>query len=457
MATISAIVKDRPKFADSQPPTSVLAADGAVPHRRAPASKSDGMHLWKKTLRGLALLVLLGAAFGVLAVQLDQMANSRSGTLDFASFYVAGKILRQGQAGRLYDLRLQREIELGISPAGPFFPYDHPPFEAPLFAALAGLSYSDALIAWGGLNLALFVLILYLLPRIGRRLETTGLLVWLAVCVPLVAGVLLLGQDSLLIVPGFILAFLALKKQRDCAAGILLGLGLFRFEIMLPFVFIFLLRQRWKILAGFSVSSSVALLASLAVVGWRGLLDYSGVLLEVGRAAGSRADSVDAATMPSVRGAVVTVLGHVMPPQFLLPVILLGTLALLGWAAWEFKSIARPDAPAFALEFSLAVVAALLSSYNLFVHELTPLIMIGFLILGYEANLRREGIVGNRRGTALLLLFAGVYGVGGAVFHFRDFSVVFIVLLGLMIWLSQELSALRRRPSSTNEVGEMAA
>ncbi|MDE3136672.1 MAG: DUF2029 domain-containing protein [Acidobacteriota bacterium] len=388
----------------------------------------------------MALLLLLGAAFAVLALQLGQLATDRSGTLDFANFYVAGEIVRQGQSAHLYDIKLQREIERRISPGGPAIPYAHPPFHALPFALLAGLSYPHAFIVWGGLNLLVFALILYLLPRTGSRLQGNGFLVWLAVCTPLVAGVLLLGQDTLFFAIIFILAFLALKKKRDHLAGFVLGLGLFRFEIMLPFAFVFLLRRRWKVLAGFAMASLVAFLASLALVGWQGLLDYAHLLMEVGRATGNEANGVTVATMPTLRGAASTFFSGLIPAHFMFPLVLLATLALLGWAAWEFKSVAKPEAPAFDLEFSLAVIAALLASYHMFVHELTPLFLIGFLMLGHEAALPRESALGNRRGAALLLIFAVVYGVGGAVFHFRAFSVVAIILLGMMVWLSQEIS-----------------
>jgi len=52
------------------------------------------------------------------------------------------------------------------------------------------------------------------------------------------------------------------------------------------------------------------------------------------------------------------------------------------------------------------VPASLPAGYHLFVHELTPLIVTGFLI--------------------------------------RSFSVLFIVLLGLMVWLSQEIEEGRK-------------
>lgn len=395
-------------------------------------------------VKRLALMALIGAACAFLLLTLGQMVQNPEGEWDFIGLYTAGKIVRQGSARRLYDVNLQKAVEHDFLPRGRFFPLDHPPFEAWLGLPLAYLSFPHAFAVWGGLNLVLFGLVLYLLARVGIQLETVRLLVWLAACVPLLAGVLLLGQDSLLILPAFILGFLALKTRKDFSAGLALGLGLFRFEIMFPLLFVFLLRRRWRVLAGFSIASLAALLASLALVGWGGLIDYSRVLLQVGHTTGSRMNGVNVATMPTLRGAVATLSGQRIPSSAVFFLILVGTLALLGWAAWEFRSMEKPETPAFDLEFSLAVLAALLSSYHLFVHELTPLIVIGYLMLGYEGTRTRGGYWRNRGGTALFLLFALVYGVGGAVFHFRDFSVLFIVLLGMMIWLSQELFSLRK-------------
>lgn len=406
-------------------------------------SHKDGRFpLFAKRL--VLLLLTAGALIPIFFLLYSVAAGSRSarGNLDFTNLYLAGTIVRRGASAHLYDLPIQHRVEREVS-SGPFLPFDHPPFEAWLCLPLSYLSYPAAYLVWAAFNLALTVGLVYLLAFSGFRQATETYLVWLAVTILLVIGVLLLGQDTLLVAVVFLVAFLALKRRREYVAGLALGLGLFRFEILLPFVFIFLLRRRWKVLAGFLGASALALFASVALVGWRGILDYGNVLLQIGRTEGSAANGVVAATMPTLRGVVPTFLGGVIPPQFFFPLILIGTLALLIWAAWEFKNIAHPEVPAFALEFSLAVLAALLSSYHLFVHELTPLIVIGFLMLAYEGTKPHKGILRNRQGTALLLLFAVVYGIGGAVFHFREFSVLFIVLLGLMIWLSQELSILR--------------
>ncbi len=396
-----------------------------------------------KTAKALALAALVSTTLGLLLLALNVTVRESSSALDFANFYTAGRILRQFPGRNLCDLALQMKVEREFMPKGLVLPYDHPPFEAWLFAPLAYFSYPHAFVLWGVINLALLALIVWLLRFTGCRLDTEGQLVWLLLCIPLVAGVLILGQDSLLLAVVFLLAYLALKRHWDHAAGLALGLGCFRFEIVLPLVFIFFVRRRWKVVAGFLAASILALLASVALVGWRGILDYVNLLQELGRLKGSLAYQDPVAAMPSLRGGLVTLLGGVIPHVLLLPLVLVATLALLGWAAWHFKNIARPEDPAFDLEFSLVSLGALLSSYYLFAHELTPLIVIGFLLLAYERTRPHEGILGNRRGTALLLLFAVVYGIGGTVFHFRDFSVLFIVLLGLMVWLSQELSILR--------------
>jgi hypothetical protein len=399
-------------------------------------------------VKRLALVALAGIALACLLFMLNVMVHDRSGTLDFANFYTAGRILHQGSGKHLYDLALQEKVEREVAPGGPFLPYYHPPFEAWFFAAFAFFSYPHAFLLWALMNLVLLALIAWLLRFTGYRLGSEGHLVWLAICLPLVTGVLVLGQDSLFLAPAFLLGYLALKRRRDFAAGLALGLGLFRFEILLPFAFVFLLRRRWKVVAGFSAAGLVALGASVAAVGWAGIVRYVEALVAVGGAASHWATGADASTMPSLRGGLIALLGPAFPHALLFPLVLAGTLALLGWAAWQFQSIARPGDPAFDLEFSLAAVAALLSSYHIFIHELTPLIAVGFLMLGYEGKRPRQGWLGNRRGTALLLLLVAVFAIGGAVFHFRGFSVLFVVLLGMMVWLTQEIRNLRRSPAS---------
>lgn len=401
----------------------------------------------QKALQRIVLLVLLVLALALFFIQVRQWVRSHTGGLDFEAFYTAGKIVNRGQASRLYNIALQQKTQLEAGLAGPFMAYYHPPFEALLFAPFASLSYVHAFLLWAALNLVCLCLTVYLLRFAGRPLGAGPYAAWLAVGLSLALGVFSMGQDTLFLALVFLACFLALKNRRDTLAGLIMGAGLFRFEIFLPFMFVFLLRRRWKVLAGFCLAALLVSLASVALVGWSGIYKYSVLLQEVGRVRGSVASGVPTAEMPTLRGVVATFLGGMVPATLLFPFVFVGTLLLLCWAAWQFRSITTPDARAFDLEFSLTVVAALLSSYHLFVHELTPLIVVGYLMLGYESARPREGLLGNRRCTALLFLFASVFFVG-AYARFRDFSVEFIVLFGLMIWLSQEIGGLRRVAAS---------
>lgn len=392
-------------------------------------------------------IMLLAGALAALLLVLRFVAARSGATLDFLAPYTAAQIVRQGSVSHLYDLHLQKSLESRIAPGDRFLPFDHPPFEAWLYVPLGSLSYTQAYVLWSAFNLLVLGLALFFVPKLRYRLDADSRLLWLATCLPIVAGALVLGQDSLLLVPVFLFGFLALKKRREVTAGLVLGAGLFRFEILLPFLFVFFLRRRWKVLAGFSVAGLVALLASVAMVGWDGLGWYLKVLLTMGQTSAHGENEVFVSTMPSLRGALVTFSGGAIPYAWLFPLVLAGTLALLGWAAWEFHDIARPESREFDLQFSFAVIAALLCSYSLYAHELTPLVVVAFLLLGYEGVAHRSEALLRRPGALLLLLFFLVL-MGGEMIGFRSFSVVFVILLGLLLWLSQEIAFLRKVPAS---------
>lgn len=388
-------------------------------------------------LTAAAVLVLAG-----LFSLIGGFARNRDQTLDFATFYTSGQIVRQGLSRHLYELPLQKKIQHKFANA--FLPYLHPPFEALLFAPFTLFSYPTALLVWDALNLLVWGLAAYRLRETGYRLTPLGTAIWWALCGVFLLAILILGQDTLLLASVFLLAYLALKQGKEYAAGFWLGAGLFRFEVILPFVFIFLLRRRWKLLASFLTVSLGVAGVSLAMVGWMGSRNYVKLLLEAGQTTGSDMHVLHVAAMPSLRGLLASVFGGVLSGGILFALVLAASLALLIWAAWQFRSFSRPGENAFDLEFSLATIAALLASYHIFVHELTPLMVIAFLLLGYEGTRLRRGKLGKYRATVLLLLFTAIFGIGWLVFHFHDFYVEALVLVALMASLAWDLSSLRK-------------
>jgi hypothetical protein len=83
---------------------------------------------------------------------------------------------------------------------------------------------------------------------------------------------LIQGQDSILLLFLYCLVFLGLRRNAEFSGGSWLGLGVFKYHLVVPFV-VPLLRRK-KLTAGFMVVVVLLGLISLAVTGWQGLLSY---------------------------------------------------------------------------------------------------------------------------------------------------------------------------------------
>ena len=84
----------------------------------------------------------------------------RMGLPDFSGAYTAGRILRDGQGGQLYDDDLQESMQRSFLPQcaqrqrRTILPSYHLPYEALLYTPLAHFSYLTAYGIWLGVNLA---------------------------------------------------------------------------------------------------------------------------------------------------------------------------------------------------------------------------------------------------------------------------------------------------------------
>ena len=195
-----------------------------------------------------------------------------TGYPDFTIFYTAGKCVNEGRGRQLYDLETQFAFQRSFAPEVKHrenaLPFNHPPFEALLFVPLAGLPYVTAYLVWAVFNIALILgfwtLLRPRLPSLHNFLPALPLLAMFAFFPVIMA--LLQGQDSILLLFLYGLAFSSLAAGRAFVAGLCLGLALFKFQLVLPFVVVLLVRRQWKAVAGFSLTAFVLLLVSAAVV-----------------------------------------------------------------------------------------------------------------------------------------------------------------------------------------------
>jgi hypothetical protein len=177
---------------------------------------------------------------------------------DFTQFYCAAQMVRRGLGSSLYNLRTQLEFQSRVVPVQVF--YNHPPFEALLFVPFTYVPYRAAYMLWTITSLGLLIIAVLLIQartgltssilRFTKVRADVGLVTAVFLTFAPATTCLLLGQDSMLMLVIYSLAFVLLKRGSDFLAGCVLACGLFKFQLILPFALILLLRHKWSALRG---------------------------------------------------------------------------------------------------------------------------------------------------------------------------------------------------------------
>lgn len=362
---------------------------------------------------------------------------------DFTAFYGAGKMVLQGKGRSLYDAGEQWSIQQTFASGvrirtGPL-PYLRPPFEALLFVPFAPLPYSTAYMLWSLVNLGVAVAVALILRRRVSFLSDYS--VCLVGLLPLVYTPIFLavvqGQDSIFLLLSYSLAYIALVQAEEFKAGCLLGLGLIKPHLLIPFGVIALLQGRKKIVLGLLSVAVVLVLISALVVGWAGLINYPSYVwfLEQHRGLGL----VLPRDTPNLRGLMDGVLSGWAPSWVVLCLIGLTSAATVLWSANTKTSAASTD-----LVFCQCVIATFLVSYHAFVYDLSMLLLPALLVLAHMEKLRRDRT--KVAWTALvappiLLFFGLIYPWLWLRFH--AMNLLAILLLFWMWGIAGEISELR--------------
>jgi Glycosyltransferase family 87 len=304
----------------------------------------------------------------------------RNGYQDFTIFYSAGTLVRRGGASQLYDLGAQYQVQTQFAPNVAIrqaaLPYNHPPVEALLFVPLSYLNYWPAYLVWTFLNVILVALSLWVmrraLPEIGR-LNVVLVILACAGFAPL-AMALVQGQDSVLLLALVTLSVGALVAERDVWAGAALGVGLFKFQFVIPFMLIVALR-RPRVLLGFGAAAAAVVAMSAMMVGWSGLADYVHFVVGV---ESHGAGGAIIASMPNIRGLLAGLMGAHGAGRLALWLNIAASVAVLGIAMWW---VGRGEVRLRMLVV-MATVVSVLVSYHALVHDVTFLLPVMLLMLG---------------------------------------------------------------------------
>ncbi|HSZ62458.1 MAG TPA: glycosyltransferase family 87 protein [Terriglobales bacterium] len=383
--------------------------------------------------RWLVVAALVWMSINNIVMLWHTRTQIRHGYGDFASFYAAGTLVRRGLGAELYDHRAQWKVQQEFASQveirqGPL-PYIRPPFEALLFAVFARWTYVTALGLWTGLKLALLVAIPFVVARGGSSQsraspgESSSVALSLSESwkepIPLWAvGLLtlgtfpefmdlLLGQDAPLLAFLFAITYWQLARGKDAGAGLTLGVALFKFQLVIPFVLALWIAGRKRVWRGFLVSGVAVLAISYGIVGWSGLLRYPRDLLALNQATG--VGLITPENQMNLRGLLIFVVGRIPYPgriHWALAPIALATIVYAG-VLWR-----KTGARWLAEGFGLSVTAAITTSYYAYEYDLLLLMIPLVAMLARREDTHPAGDRVTRSletGGWLLLLLTPLY------------------------------------------------
>ena len=377
--------------------------------------------LWMAIVNGITLWkarVLMGQGYG-----------------DFANFYSAGTLVRRGHGADLYNSaaqwRVQQEFSAEVKVRRGPLRYMRPPFEALLFSLFARWSYAKALLIWTGIKLVLLSTIPFVVAR--GRLWKEGFPLWATAL--LVLGTfpafidLLMGQDAVLLASLFAISFWQLATDRDTGAGFTLGLALFKFQLVIPFVAALWIAGRKRVLPGFAGSAAVVVAISAALVGWRGLLRYPGYLLALNQATGR---GIVPENQMTLRGLITLFVGRSRFPggiHWVLAPVALGAIVYTGviWRKAGNRSLAEG--------FGLAAIVAIVTSYYAYSYDLLLLIVPLLAMLTRPDDAPKGDKVTRYLEVSglLLLLFTPAYWFARRQLHGECFMALPLLALGVAL------------------------
>ncbi len=346
-----------------------------------------------------AFLLAMAVTHVVMVINVSHLL--RNGYQDFTIFYTAGKMVRSGQASRMYDPEAQYRIEKEFAPnvliRQAALPYIHTPFEALLFVPFTFLSYVPAYALWTGLNVALIFINVFLLRRHFAELKEISpisLVLAAAGFFPIAIG-LIQGQDTILVLLSLVLSMILLDEGRDGLAGVALGLGLFKFHFVAPLALIIAMR-RPRLLAGFvPIALSLGCL-SISIMGLRGVVNYVHYVLNLERTGAGGA--IMASDMPNLRGLIDTAIGLRMGTVGSTAITLLCSIAVF----WVAQAGVRRENESVLNMFTLATVAAILISYHALPYDLVLLFPTALVLLAKAISEKRPL---SRADAVMLVLF----------------------------------------------------
>lgn len=340
---------------------------------------------------------------------------------DFGIFYYAAQMITGGDRHNLYTAAIQHLYQIKFH-RPPDTLFRNPPFALIPLLPLTILPAPAAFVVWTVVSIIVLIVSLKILEKetglcYGNWPVLLGLLF-----VP-VFDSLMHGQFSLLIVLFYALAYAQWKKGNLFLGGLILSLALLKFQLVVGFVAILLLKRKWKELGGFAIGAALLGLLSLAIVGFDGAKAYPYFVMHANPIVNELPHKANWQGLLSLIGQNDTVW------------VALLSIATLIWAARAWTDLDRG--------FCAALLAVMLASYHLTPEDISLAIVPFYLAVS-------AGIIPRERVTLVAATGIGIM----MVFVFIGIPMAFfcLVLAFSLVWVGTHSSNARTDPTHSEPV-----
>lgn len=235
----------------------------------------------------LAVVLWVGYAVDLATPGLRDRFGHLKGA-DFLHGYTLGSLALERRGAALYDMAAQAAESVRRVPAsaGDFYVPIYGPQVSLMYAPFARLSYGWAAALWIALSAALYLACCHLIWRRCPKLSgERGTVILLAIAFPGFFNLVADGQNSALALACFTGAYLAFRRRWPFAAGLCIGLLMFKPQLGLVAAAVFLFCGAWKVVVGTLVAVGAELAIPAVYYGPEVLRDYLHALTRISSAA----------------------------------------------------------------------------------------------------------------------------------------------------------------------------
>jgi len=366
---------------------------------------------------------------------IDFLSHIPSGRTDFRHLYATAYMVRTGHGSEIYSYLAQKLFQNRlISPANLALPFNHLAYESLIFLPFSYLSYTHAYLLWLGLNLLMLGICFFLLRSDLEPLRSAWL--WLPIAafvgfIPLSAA-MEQGQDSILLLTLLTVAYVSLRSGKELIAGLVLGMGMFKFQLVLPIVALFLLWRKWRVVAGFTMAALTCISMSIVITGVEHFRDYGTMLMSMSSGLTDELQTlygVPPAQMANLRGLIFMLTdGHFSS--------LSQTIQILSASLLVVFITARFGPTESSDQLLLGVIVASLVSYHFLLHDMSILFLPIAVMLSTNIEAETEG-----KGCRKWLFRSSAFLFAAMAWRMFPATIFFLMCVPLALFWICSLSA----------------